>query len=216
MRVERNVRNSIVLIVSGPDGSGKSTLIDHFEPILRNQGRNLRRIYVRPKILDRVVGRSDDVAAGHGDPHAGAHQLRLPLALAKAIWMGLDAALIRFIRSRMVGEGGVVIVERGIEDIVIDPTRYGLDRLPRSVRSAISQLCSPADRVVLCVCPPELAFARKGETGVAVMRRQYETWEYLAGVGRYRGRIRRLRSDEHYRPEDLAALLAPLEEASRR
>lgn len=183
------------IVVSGPDGSGKSTLIDEIVRQLDSRAIPWRRTYVRPKRLDRFLrpGRSSEAALG--DPHRSARQLAPAVACAKAVWMALDAGTLWFDRWRAKREGGVLLIERGIEDAAIDPTRYGFSRAPVWFLRGVVQMSSVADRVVLCVCPPDAAYARKGETDVAAMAAQYRNWVVVGGMWRFRGKVHEVNTE---------------------
>lgn len=177
------------VVVSGPDGSGKSTLIDEIARQLDGDAIPWRRVYVRPKRLDRLLRPEAASEGAPVDPHSDACQLSPVTACAKALWMALDAGTLWFDRRRAKREGGVLLIERGVEDLAIDPIRYGLDRVPRRFLRGVAQLFSVADRVVLCVCPPDVAFARKGETDVAAMEAQYRNWATMRQLPRFQARI---------------------------
>lgn len=187
------------VVVSGPDGSGKSTLIDEIARQLDGQAIPWRRVYVRPKRLDRLLRPEVASEVAPVDPHGDACQLSPVTACAKAVWMALDAATLWLDRRRAKREGGVLLIERGIEDLAIDPIRYGLGRAPRRFLWGVVQLFSVADRVVLCVCPPDVAFARKGETDVTAMEAQYRNWATMRQLPRFQAKMREVNTE---RPVD--------------
>ncbi len=177
------------IVVSGPDGSGKSTLIDEIVRQLDSDAIPWRRVYVRPKRFDRLLRPETAASTPPADPHRHACQLAPITACAKAIWMALDAGTLWSDRWRAKQEGGVLLIERGIEDLAIDPIRYGLGRAPKWFLRGIVQLFSVADRVVLCVCSPDVAFARKGETDIAAMKAQYRNWVTMQRMPRFRAKV---------------------------
>jgi len=113
--------------------------------------------------------------------------------------MALDAGTLWFDRQRARRKGGVLLIERGIEDVVIDPTRYGLNRAPNWFLQGIVQWSSVADQVVLCVCPPVVAFARKRETDVVAMEEQYRNWAAVGQMWPFRGKVHEVNTE---RPVD--------------
>lgn len=190
------------VVVSGPDGSGKSTLIDEIIRQLDRDAIPWRRVYVRPKRLDRCVRPRRSREAHPVDPHHSA-QLSPVMACAKAVWMALDAGTLCFDRRWARRIGGLILIERGIEDAFIDPTRYGLNRAPAWFLRRIVQLFSVGDRVVLCVCPPSVAFGRKGETGVLAMEEQYRKWQTIGRIRPFRGKLLEVDTE---RPVDSAII----------
>lgn len=195
------------LVVSGPDGSGKSTLMDEIVRQLDAGAIPWRRVYVRPRRLDRLLRSGTPPEGASVDPHRHARQLAPVTACAKAAWMALDAGTLWFDRWSARREGGVLLIERGIEDVAIDPTRYGLSNAPMWYRRVLVQWFSVADRILLCICPPELAFARKGETDIAAMRAQYRNWTMVRRMRRFRGKVRDVNTEQPVESTVIARLV---------
>lgn len=195
------------IVVSGPDGSGKSTLMDEIVRELDGDAIPWQRVYVRPKRLDRLFRPRRSPEAAPVDPHSAANQLAPVIACAKAVWMAADAGTLWFDRRRARRDGGVLLIERGIEDVVIDATRYGLSRAPRWFLRGIVQMFSVADRVVLCVCPPEVAYARKGETNIAAMEAQYRNWAVVGQMLRFRGKMQEIDTERPVMAADIVRLV---------
>jgi hypothetical protein len=141
-----------------------------------------RHVHVRPYRLDRVIGRKrfDSGQAETGrNPHS-LEQYGKIAALIKALVMALDAWTLWFDRLRMRKHGGVLLIERSIIDLFIDPIRYGVSRLPSRLLLRLSLASLVSDVIVLCRCSPDLAFARKGEINTEEIVNQYCRWDELA------------------------------------
>jgi hypothetical protein len=172
----------VTVAICGPDGSGKSTIA---AKLIEDLDRNLipwRHIHVRPYRVDAAIRRrtpfpSPDARTGT-NPH-GLKQYRILPAVIKAVVMALDASTLWFDRLIMKKQGGVLLVERSIIDLFVDPIRYGLSSLPFNFLLRLSITSLVVDLVVLCRCSPELAFDRKGEIDIREIANQYCRWDQL-------------------------------------
>lgn len=158
------------LSVSGPDGSGKTTVI---ELVLAQ----LRQIYgadaveyhhFRPTVLPRIAevakaaGAVEKVDVDYARPHRSAPS-GLFGSLARLAWYGLDyfGGYFRMIRPALV-DRKVVLYDRYYYDMICDPGRSRV-RLPAAILRAVGRLLPlPAFAFFIRVAP-EIAHARKQE-----------------------------------------------------
>jgi thymidylate kinase len=167
--VPASARSGAVLSIVGPDGAGKTTLIDSLlqgelagAPVLRMR---------RPGVLYRRSVPDVPVTEPHRDPPYH------PLAsLAKTAYLLVDVWLGWRLRIRpFVRRGGWVIIERGWWDIAVDPLRYRMRQHGRLLWW-LGRLLPAPDLLMILEAPPEVVFARKTELTVAELGRQMGAW----------------------------------------
>ncbi len=189
-----------LILVVGPDGAGKTTVLDEFE---RQLGQPLQRAHSRP---GTIAGRSSD-GSPVTDPH-GQRPRGVVLSLAKLLVVLADTVIGTWRRWKPLARDGLLVVERGWYDLAVDPHRYRLPTSFAPLVAALGRFVPRADVVVLLTGDPAELHRRKPEIGVAEVTRQLAAWEQLAGrAGRQVVRI-----DTVAQPptESAAALLAAL------
>jgi thymidylate kinase len=161
-----------MLAVLGPDGSGKSTVIQ--EVIARLADRRISTLYChwRP----RLVGRGAEAGAGpvtdpHGKPPRGRVASVLKLGLLAADWFIGDLWKLRHARAK----AKVVLFDRYYDDLLVDPRRY---RYGAPLRWAYRVFCllPQMKRVFVLWAEPEVIGARKQEVPEAELRRQLDAY----------------------------------------
>jgi hypothetical protein len=188
-----SARRGLVLVV-GPDGAGKTTVLDALE---RQLGRPVARAHSRPGLIAGRAGDGAPVTDPHAQPPRGAL-----LSLFKLLVVWLDTVIGTGRRWRPLARRELLVVERGWYDLAVDPHRY---RLPRSFTRLVSLLglaVPRADVAVLLTGDPVAFHDRKPEIGVAEVRRQLEAWERFA----QRAGRRVVRIDTVGQPADRAAV----------
>lgn len=156
-RVRRILKpTGLVVAVLGPDGSGKTTVIEHLERELAPAFRHVRRFHLRPH-FGAVTG-STAVTNPHGQAPRGqlASAAKVGLFLID-YWMGW----LRFVYPAKV-RSTLVVFDRYYHDMLVDPVRY---RLPRGsfLQHMFAWLVPKPDIWIVLHAPPELLVARKGE-----------------------------------------------------
>jgi hypothetical protein len=198
--LERVARpTGLVVVVAGPDGTGKSTLAGALPQSCTAMFRRAARIHWRPGLLPRpgaVVGRE---AGDPSTPHARPPYGRVSsLALLGYYWLDfLVGGWARVTPQRL--RSGLVVVERGWWDLAVDPRRYRLQVSPRLVRRLGALLPRPDLTLVLESSPGRLR-DRKAELPTAELERQSAAWREVLPP-----RLRRRRLDASSPPERVLA-----------
>ncbi len=156
-RVRRFLQpTGLVIAVLGPDGSGKTTVIEHLERELAPAFRRVRRFHQRPHFGAASGG------AAVTDPHGQTPRGHLASAAKVGLfildyWMGW----LRWVYPAKV-RSNLVVFDRYYHDMLVDPARY---RLPRGsfLQRLLAGLVPRPDIWLVLHAPPELLVARKGE-----------------------------------------------------
>jgi hypothetical protein len=172
----RSVRaTGMLVVVAGPDGAGKSTLAEALPDLCAGPFRRSMHRHWRPGVLPRagaLVGApSSDARAPQGrPPHSKA------ASLASLVYHWLDFligswAVFMVFRLR----SGLVVLERGYWDVVVDPRRYRLT-VPEPIVRALGRLLPRPDLVLVLEAPPDVLRARKAELTTEELLRQTRAW----------------------------------------
>ena len=167
--------SGFVVLIVGPDGSGKSTLSQSLPSLVDGMFKRVKRIHWRPGLLPRpgaLVGKEEPDPT---IPHAREPYGLVPSAFLLSYywfdfligdWLGILPDRIR---------SGLIIMERGWWDVAVDPQRYRLSAPPWLVR-ALGALLRRPDLVVVLEAPPDLLFTRKPELSPKEIERQSLAW----------------------------------------
>jgi hypothetical protein len=169
----------LVIGLAGPDGVGKSTLAQGLQLNAIGAFRSVRLLHLRPALLPapaRLLGRRPAATdMPHGRPPSG----RIA-STARVGYLALDALLgwparvaVPRIRSTLV------VVERGLLDLTVDPHRYRLGRASPVLRRVVHLLPRP-DLTLLLDAPAEVVHERKNELSAHEISRQLIAWRKYA------------------------------------
>ena len=156
-RLQRWLQPSgLLLVVAGPDGAGKSTLIERLVQATQPAFRRSQIFHWRPMLLWRCKNKRDTTQP-HGSPVHGVSWSVLRLfAYFLDYWFGY-LILVRPLLAR----SGLVVFDRYFDDIWIDPKRYrygGPVWLTRALRR--------------CIPKPDLTLVLDADEGVLLARKQ--------------------------------------------
>jgi lipopolysaccharide/colanic/teichoic acid biosynthesis glycosyltransferase len=161
------------IAVLGPDGVGKSTLLQNLSQTLEPCFTRERLFKFRPDVFNRIKPETEP------QPHARAPRGWI-LSWAKVFYYAADWWLGYV--SRLLPEkcrGALLLVDRDFNDIVVDQRRYlvrGVRILARVLRRALPQ----ADATFILTADAEAVHARKPELPLAELERQLAVYRWLA------------------------------------
>lgn len=163
------------LLVVGPDGAGKSAIADRLADLASQSGVAVARAHYRPGIVG--VRRHDGGMVS--EPHR--QTARGPAtAVAKLAVVFCDHLLGWLGPWRLQRRTGVLLLERGWYDMVIDPRRYRLTPRSSVIVRVLAVLLPKADVVLVLSGDAATIDARKPEIGRAEVERQMNAWRAIA------------------------------------
>jgi thymidylate kinase len=178
-----------VVAVYGPDGSGKTTLLKVISVELKDlfAGQCLQ-LHLRPRLLPEIgilLGVREPLAFGT-TVTPGKHSHGFWTNLARTLYYLIDvwighAVLIR----RRLGQFFLVLFDRYSDDILVDPTRYGHEKVGILERCFSAALPRP-DLGYVLIGPPELIHARKPELSIEAIKTLLGRYQAFAQERNYR------------------------------
>jgi thymidylate kinase len=166
------------IVVAGTDGAGKSSLTSELIDLLAPFFRRHVRLHWSPGVLPRpgsLVGRA---AREPTQPHGPAPHGRALSALVM-LYHWFDHAVGYVVRIRpTVVRSGIVVMERGFNDLLVDPRRYRLQGSSPLARW-LGWILPRPDLTILLLGDPAALRARKPELSLAEIERQQAQWERL-------------------------------------
>lgn len=160
----------LLIVVLGPDGVGKSTLLEHLVRSVGPAFNSHGLFHWRPMLLwRRTVKRL--TTQPHSLPKRGycGSAIRLA-AYVLDYWLGYWL----LIRPRLA-RCGLVVFDRYFDDVMIDPKRYRYGGPLWAVRILRSLVPKP-DLVLILDAPPEVVLSRKQELVLEEVRRQRQLY----------------------------------------
>jgi thymidylate kinase len=166
-----------VLMIVGPDGTGKTTLCTALvKQIAQHSAVRVlanRHGAERPGLLPRRKSRGSP-----SEPHRHP-AYPLLLSLAKVLYYVADFYLGWLVQVRpFVRRGGWVVVERGWWDVLVDPRRYRLS-LPRWLCRSLAHVLPRPCLVLVLSAPTAVITARKAQLSDAELMRQMKMWHEI-------------------------------------
>ena len=173
-RREHDGRRGLWLAILGPDGSGKSSVLDGVERALEPCFAGTRRFHLRPNLAGRRGGEGP-VTDPHGRPNRSA-----PSSWAKLVAWWFDYCFGYLLRVRpALRDRSLVLFDRYYDDLLVDPRRYRYGASPR-LAELVGRAIPHPDVVVVLDAPTEVLHGRKSEVSPEETRRQRDAYRRLA------------------------------------
>jgi len=195
----------------GPDGCGKSLVINAVSGEFAPSFRTVSYFHLRPKLIGRKPTRQGPVTNPHGQPPRGA-----VASVAKVIDLWLDYTLGYLARILPgVIRTELVLFDRCIYDLLVDSKRIRYGGPPWLLQTA-ARLSPGPDLVILLDAPPEVLRSRKQEVPVAEIVRQRAAYLDLARTLPSAVVVNAAQPVEHVVRDALAAILEHLGRRTRK
>lgn len=169
-----------VIAVLGPDGSGKSSVIDAAQALLAPAFRRTRVAHLRPRLLGGSRGAGTAVTDPHALPPRG-----VPASILKLLYLALDYNLGWLVHIRpWKARSTLVVFDRYLDDLAIDPRRFRYGGPTGAIRLALTLIPRP-DMAFVLDAPAAVLQSRKREVEPAESNRQreaYRRWATARGM----------------------------------
>ena len=164
----------LFVVVLGPDGSGKSTLIEGLNKQLLGAFRTTDIYHLRPNIFGSNKD-SKIVTDPHGKPPRS-----LPISLIKALYYVSDyiSGYLLKIHTRLV-RSSLIIFDRYFDDLLVDPRRYRYGGGSWFIRLCRFFIPDP-DLYLVLDTDEKSILSRKQEVSIEELKRQRAEYRKLA------------------------------------
>jgi thymidylate kinase len=147
------------VVLLGPDGAGKSSVIDALPPMLAPVFNRSACFGLVPSLMQSLVHGRDRVQT---NPHALPPR-SMPVSVVRAVFYWFAYYIVAYgLRRVMMARATLVLNDRHFVDVLVDAKRYRYGG-PMWLLRLIWRISPKPDLIVLLDAPPEVLQARKQE-----------------------------------------------------
>jgi thymidylate kinase len=176
--------SGLFIVFLGPDGCGKTTLINHLSNSLEQSFLKKRNYYWRPFILPRLrrlLPFWKNLSCTQSQEDKSDIKLTKTnkvLFLVKFIYYFLDYIIGRLKYQSLWSRGGLVIFDRYYYDHIVYPERFGFI-VSRKIMLFFEKIIPKPDIMFFLYASPDTLIQRKQELSLAEIRRQLQDYDDL-------------------------------------
>ena len=172
----------LFVAVLGPDGSGKSSVIEQYLSALAPAFRRTAGFHLRPRLFRGSSAAGTDNTNPHGQIPRGAL-----MSAAKLLFLWADYLLGYCLRVRpLLVRSTLVVFDRYYQDLLIDARRFRYGG-PRWLARLVAKLIPMPDLMLVLDAPAHVLQARKQEVSAQESARQAEAYRAVANSPALRG-----------------------------
>ncbi len=173
---DQRKNGKLKIVILGPDGAGKSSVLEGLMRNLSQSGRVVRMRHLKPRLLPLRRGEPVTIVP---DPHAKPPRSAL-VSVAKILFWLVEEWYERLFKEK---SDTLLLCDRYYHDLLVDPLRYRYGG-PAWIARLVGGWMPPPALWILLDAPAEVLQARKREVPFEETTRQRQA--YLAFVRRQR------------------------------
>ncbi len=176
-----------MIVIIGPDGSGKSTVANQLQDIIceifKWDKKKMRTLHFRPNLLPNIqklvtFWRSTDTSGDFANPHR-AKPSNFVISLFRLFYYFLDYTFGYLVKVYpLLGKLNIILFDRYYYDFIIDPSRSRI-KLPRFIPMLLLKLIPKPTLTVLIDNDVDTILHRKQELPVPEIERQIAEYRSL-------------------------------------
>lgn len=166
-------KRGMAVVFLGPDGAGKSTLINAVQEQLKRRDQDFKTVYFAPGLFKRYRPKGDSSITI--DPHNAPQNSQIKNIARMLVF--LTEFLVGM--PRILKTNPLVLFDRHLIDILVDPKRYRMTPTYWWTRILLRFIPQP-EKLVVITAPAEIIQSRKQEVPFAETERQLAGYIKLA------------------------------------